>query len=130
MKKKSLLIALVLTSIFLLCSCTKEKVVKPDTPLNTGLLLNHAIKSENYEAFNSLFSEGRKNCISEETFQNLIQATEGGSGGSGYTLYEVITLDNGEMFLVRLTPTETDGKYEVEDVTLLSGEMKEFFKDK
>lgn len=127
MKKKLLLIPLLLAYILLLCSCSNGKAMKPDTPINTGLLLNHAISSEDYESFNDLFSKGRKNHVSKEEFQALTEISKTSTGGSGCTLFEVITLDNGKMFLVRLTPTNMDGKYEVEDVIPMPEDLTEFF---
>lgn len=127
MIKGIFLTCLSLSAVVMMCSCSKGKLMNPDTPLNTGILLNHAISNENYEDFNDLFSDGRKNYISKDDFQKLVDISKTSSGGQGYTLFEVITLENGEMFLVRLTPKDMNGKYEVEDVILIPKEMKEFF---
>lgn len=105
-----------------LTSC--QKTVKPDTPANAGLLMSHAINNGDYERFNALFSEGRKNTISRDKFnemKNLISA------GTGFTHYELLTFKNGEMLLVMLTPEKVNGKYKIEDVVIVPSEMKEIF---
>lgn len=123
MKKKSFFICLSLSAVVVLCSCSINKQLKPNTPVNTGILLGHSLRENNYEAFNNLLSQGGKNTISKDDFKNLTKVVDGTSGTS-YVLYETLTLDNGEILLVRLTAEKVDGKYGIEDVTLISEEMK------
>lgn len=55
-------------SIFL-SSC--EDTVKADTEQNATWLMKLAIGENDYDRFNELFSEGRKNTISEESFDAM-----------------------------------------------------------
>ena len=61
-------------------------------------MLKLSIDQNDYERFNSFFSEGRKNVVSKETFEELSNIT---TGGGDYSLYEVITFTNGEMLLIK-----------------------------
>ena len=49
------------------------------------------------------------------------------SAGVGLTHYELLTFENGEMFLVMLTPEKVNGEYKIEDVVIVPNEMKEIF---
>ena len=127
MKRKNLILItfVVMASIF--TSCTNSKLVKPDTPDNASLLLKMAISNGNYDSFNALFSDGRKNIVSKET---LTEFSKISTAGSGNYLYELITFTNGEMLLVRYTAKKVDGEYKVEDVVKVPEDMKKLFKVK
>lgn len=66
-----------------------------------------AITENNYDNFNSLFSDGRKNTISNE---KLMEFNNISTAGFGNSLYELITFTNGEMLLVRYSAKKTDGE--------------------
>lgn len=126
MKKVIIIITLIISCLWL-TSCTEDKKLKPDTPTNAGWLTKLAIDNNNYESFNSLFSEGRKGIITEENFNELTNMT---TAVSEHKLYDIITFENGEMLMVRLTSEKINGEYQVEDVIRIPDEMKEFFSDK
>lgn len=111
---------------FTIAACTNKKALKADTPANTGWLMKMAMDSENYDNFNKLFSEGRKNSISKEEFSKLKKLT---TAGTDFKHYELLTFTNGEMFLVRLTPEKVNGEYKIEDVIIVPEEMKKLFND-
>lgn len=103
-----------------------NKTVKPESPENTTWLMKSAIDNDDYVSFNSLFSDGRKGSISESDFKELKKMT---SASAGYIRYELVTFDNGEMLLVRLTPPDGDNEIEIEDVIVVPDSMKELFND-
>lgn len=122
MRYKSLgILCVIMLSIFL-SSC--EDTVKPDTEQNATWLMKLAIDENDYERFNELFSEGRKNAVLEESFDAMGELS---TAGASYKNYELITFENGEMLLVRLTPMTIDGEYKIEDVMIVPDEMKSFF---
>lgn len=124
MKNKSSLIIcfVVILSISGMYGCKKN--TKADTPTNAAVLLKQAIDENDYEAFNKLFNEGRKELI---TKGQLTELKESATPGSTFKHYEVITYDNGEMILVRLTPDKVKGEYKVEDIVKVPQEMKKLF---
>lgn len=123
-KKKHLRILFVpLLLIFLLCSCSNK--LEPDTPTNAAMVLTQAIRSGNYEYFNTLFSEGRKNIIAKDDYSKLQQLL---SSRSSLSTYELITFDNGEMFLILLTPEKENGQYYIQDIKVVPKEMQSLFK--
>lgn len=124
MKRKESVLIVIVLGISLLISCSKEKPIVPDTPANTLLILTSAINADNYDSFNALFSDGRKDTVSEEMFSEFNSMT---APGSAHSLYGVITYSNGEMLLARLSVIKTDGKYKIEDVVKIPDEMKKLF---
>jgi len=49
------------------------------------------------------------------------------TAGSSYANYVLVTFENGEMLLVRLSPEKVNGEYKIEDVIIVPDEMKEMF---
>ena len=127
MKRKKIILIMFVVMASLFTSCSNSKRVELDTPDNATLLLTMAISNNNYDSFNELFSDGRKNIVSKETLTELSKIS---TAGSGNYLYELITFTNGEMLLVRYTAKKVDGEYKVEDVVKVPEEMKKLFKVK
>ena len=123
MKIKSAFLIILLIFCVVFTSC--QKTVKPDTPQNIGWLMKLAIDNDDYEKFNKLFSDGRKNIISQGSFDEMRNIT---TAETGYTHYELLTFENGEMLLVRLSPEKINGEYKIEDVTIVPDKMKELYK--
>lgn len=121
MRTKSTLLISILMICVVFTSC--QKTMKPDTPQNTAWLMKLAIDNGDYERFNNLLSE--KNIISRDSFDEMKNKT---TAVAGYIHYELITFENGEMLLVRLTPEKVNGEYKIEDVIIVPNEMKEIFK--
>ena len=71
MKNKSVLLTLliIICSFFIITSCSNQKPVKSDTPTNIAIVLNSFLRGGNYENFNKLFTESRKNSVSVEQFK-------------------------------------------------------------
>lgn len=117
-----------LTSILMgvIIGCSNE-TVKPDNPVNTAWLMKLAIDNDDYASFDSLFADGRKGSISESDFKELKKIT---TARAGYTRYQLVTFDNGEMLLVklRITPPNENNEIEIEDVIVVPDDMKELFK--
>ena len=111
MKRKVLLLIISTLAITLFVACDSSKAIKKDTPANTTLLLDMAIKGNNYERFNELFTDSRKNVVSKEILNEFNSLS---TSGTDYNLYEVLTYTNGEMFLVNLVPI--DGEYQIQDI--------------
>lgn len=99
---------------------------KPSSKENTALLMKLAIEQQDYDSFNSLFSEGRRGSISEDEFMELREMT---TAGADFKSYELVTFENGEMLLVRLTPPNKNKEIEIEDVVMVPSELKEFFSE-
>jgi hypothetical protein len=127
MKKVIVIISLIIIYYLGLIFCTEGKVLKSNTPINAGRLIKLTIDDNDYEAFNNLFSKGRKGIITKEDFNEFNNIT---TAGSSHRLYDIITFQNGEMLLVRLTPEKINREYQVEDVIRIPDEMKQFFGDK
>ena len=121
---KKLIIGLLIASSLALISCESSKILKADTPTNAAVLLSRALGSNDYEAVKALFSEGRREFLTEENFKEWKELK---TAGSSYVLYETITFQDGEMLLVRMTAEKMDGEYKIEDVTIVPEEMREFF---
>lgn len=106
---------------FMFTSCSNQKIVRPDTPVNAGIVMESFLKAGNYEDFNELFTDGRKNSVSIKQFNELRKLT---TAGTGYELYELHTFSNGKMILIRLTPDKINGEYKIEDVKEVPKEIK------
>ena len=121
---KKLIIGLLIVSSLALISCEESKALKADTPTNAAYLLKLKLDSNNYEEVKELFSEGRREFLTEENFKEWKELK---TAGSSYVMYETITFDDGEMLLVRITPDKIDGEYKIEDVTIVPEEMRDLF---
>ncbi|AST91302.1 hypothetical protein BC6307_08435 [Sutcliffiella cohnii] len=119
------LLVLICVFFVVMVGCSSNKV-QPDSTENVAWLMKLAIENDDYEAFDSLFSEGRKGSVSRTDFSEFTNLT---TAGANYKKYELVTFENGEMLLVRLTPENEDNKYEIEDVIVVPEEMKVLFKD-
>lgn len=127
MKKKGLTLTLIAFMAFILVACSNSKPIKPDTPDNTLLLLSTAISGNNYDSFEELFSDERKNTVSKETLSQYSKVTTAGFDNS---LYGLITYSNGEMFIAKLSAKKINGEYKVEDLMKVPEEMKKLFQGK
>ncbi|MED4018924.1 hypothetical protein [Sutcliffiella cohnii] len=119
------LLVLICVFFVVMVGCSSNKV-QPDSTENVAWLMKLAINNNDYEAFDSLFSEGRKGSVSRTDFSEFEKLT---TTGANYKKYELVTFENGEMLLVRLTPVNEDNEYEIEDVIVVPEEMKVLFKD-
>lgn len=124
MKKSKLLFSLIIISSLFLLSCTKDKSIKPNSPVNTSIIIKNYIDAGNYEAFKDLFSDGLENSISKEDFKKLKDIS---TAGSTHSLYNIITFENGEMLLVKLYQIEATSEYKVESVIQIPEEFKTLF---
>jgi hypothetical protein len=123
--KKHIGITILVMSIFVLPGCF-EKQVRPDTPVNTANMAKLAIDSGNYQSFNDLFSEGRKDYISKEKFNQLKGLS---SASATYTNYQLVTFQNGKMVLIRLTQErDPGGNYRIEDMKIVPEGLADIFK--
>ncbi|VYU57969.1 hypothetical protein [Clostridium tertium] len=127
MKKFTLLLFSIIILSLSLVSCSKDKTKQANTPTKTALLVKQSIDNKNYEAFKNLFSDGLENSISKEDFEKLQNLT---TAGSDYKLYSVITFENGEIFLIKLTSTPIDDDYKIEEVMQVPDEFKTLFNTK
>ena len=125
MKKTKLLFSLIIISTLFLISCTKDKALEADSPANTSILVKNYIDAGNYEAFNDLFSDDLKNSVAKEDFEKLKNIS---TSGSDYSLYNIITFENGEMLLIQLSTSTIDGEYKIVKVVTVPEELKSLFK--
>lgn len=128
MKKKQIFILINIIMLLNLigCSGNQGRLMKPDTPVNTALIARNALISGNYSLFNSLFTEGRKNSISEQEFQKIRKGVQ--SGSAGFTSFQLVTLPNGDGLLIRLSPEkDSSGNYGIEDIKVVPKESMEMF---
>ncbi|WBL17127.1 hypothetical protein [Sutcliffiella sp. NC1] len=119
------LLVLICAFFVVMVGCSSNKV-QPDSTENVAWLMKLAIENNDYEAFDSLFSKGRKGSVSRTDFSEFTNLT---TAGANYKKYELVTFENGEMLLVRLTPENEDNEYEIEDVIVVPEEMKVLFND-
>lgn len=116
-----------LTSSIIIClsilfvSCSNQKPLKPDTPVNTAILMKNFLDAENYERFNNLFTDGRKNSISLEQFNEFKKLT---TAGTDFKHYELLTFSNGKMILIMLTQDKINGEYKIQDVKEVTDDLK------
>ncbi|WP_040950759.1 hypothetical protein [Gorillibacterium massiliense] len=127
MKKASCALALLLVAFVLLAGC--EKPLKPDSPLNTAMLLNGVATNGgdggNYVMFKSYFSEVAQTKVTKR-MMGVLQEARGSSPVTTFTNYELLTYPNGSMVLVRMTP-EIKGTVYAEDIIPVPEEMKDLF---
>ncbi len=122
--KRNALLLIAFALIFPLFVACDGNTMKPDTPTNTIAMLGVSIDGNNYERFNKLFSEKRKDVASKDMLKELNDLS---TEASLNTHYEVIEYSNGEMLLVRLNYRQEKGEYEVEDIVKIPKEMKKLF---
>lgn len=122
--RKYLFISTLIISTLFLISCNEDNLLKPDSPTNTSILIKNYIDAENYEDFKGLFSEDLENSISKEDFNKFKEIS---TSGSNHNLYDIITFENGEMLLVKLTSTPVNNEYKVEEVIQVPDEFKALF---
>ena len=116
---------LILVTLINGCSQSQKEII-PNTPLNTAILMKSSIDNGDYNSFQSLFTEGKKNSVSEDKFKNLKALS---TQGSGYACYELVSFDNGKMLLIYLTPQKDNkGEYHIQDVKVVPDELKKYFK--
>ena len=112
-------------SVILLTACNSDQPMKPTTPTNTAQLMKFHIDSQNYDYFQSLFSEGREDIISEETFESFGELS---TSGANFKNYELLTFDNGEMLLIEFKPQfDNEEELKIVNVIRVPDDMKELF---
>ncbi|OEH92844.1 hypothetical protein [Bacillus solimangrovi] len=115
---------IIFLSFSLFVSGCEDNYIKPNSAQNTTWLMKLAIENNDYEEFNSLFSDNRKDTISKGKFNELQDII---TARSLHSNYELITFDNDKMLLVRLTPLMEDNKVKVEDVLVVPQHIQRFF---
>lgn len=124
MKKSRLLFSLIIANALFLVSCNKDEAIKPDSPINTSIIIKNCIDAGNYEAFKDLFSDSLENLVSKEDFEKLKSIS---TSGSSNNLYDIITFENGEMLLIKLSAIAVDGEYKIEKIIHIPEEFKSLF---
>ncbi|GEM02534.1 hypothetical protein SAMN05421839_1428 [Halolactibacillus halophilus] len=115
-------------SVIMLTACSSDQPMKPTTPMNTAHLMKLHIDSQNYDYFQSLFSEGREDVISEETFESFGELS---TSGANFKNYELLTFDNGEMLLIEFKPQlDNEEELKIVNVIRVPDNMKELFEVK
>lgn len=120
-----------LTSSIIIClsilfvSCSNKKPLKPDTPANTAFVMKNFLDAGDYEKFNNLFTDVRKNSISLEQFNELKKLT---TVGTDYKHYELLTFSNGKMILIMLTQDKINGEYKIQNVKEVTDDLKSLLK--
>ncbi len=126
MKNKNILTVFIIIYLpLLLISCSDQKPLQSDTPVNTAIIMESFLKEGNYKNFSELFIDGRKNAVSEEQFNELKKLT---TAGTELKHYELLTFTNGKMILIELTQERANGEYRIEDVKEVPDEMKSLLK--
>ena len=126
MKNKNILTVFIIIYLpLLLISCSDQKPLKSDTPVNTAIIMESFLKEGNYKNFSELFIDGRKNAVSEEQFNELKKLT---TAGTELKHYELLTFTNGKMILIELTQERANGEYRIEDVKEVPDEIKSLLK--
>ena len=122
--KKFILLLVILMGLSL-TECEKDILIENDSAMNHQYLLKRALDLNDYETFNDLFTDSRRDVISKkelEQFSNIYS-----SSGASFILYETITFSNGEMILVRMAQDNLTDEYKVEDIINIPDEMTRFF---
>ncbi|MBB3112264.1 hypothetical protein FHS18_004350 [Paenibacillus phyllosphaerae] len=112
----ALLMSFVITA---LAACASNDT----SPNDTAISLKNALTFDDYEKFQSLFSEGKKGIATKALFEQLKDIN---SSRADFRSYTVITLDNGEMLLVNLTPNKEQA---IQSITVIPEEHKELFSE-
>ena len=108
-------------------SCQQQKILTPETPSKASWLMKMRMDYKDYQGFKSLFSEGRKQSVPIEEFNKMSKLT---TAKTDFKNYQVLTFENGEMLLVRLSSVKIDGEYKIEDVIIVPENMKSLFNDR
>lgn len=106
--------------------CSNENEIQPDKPENTAMLMNHSLFFNDYDSFLALYSEGRRDSVTKELFDVLVQIKNESTGGANYRNYELVTFDNGKMLLIQLSH-KREGRVEIENIIVVREEMQELF---
>jgi len=93
----------------LLVSCSSSRV----SPNVTAISLKQSLSLDDFAKFQTLFSEGKRSSATKELFEKVKEIN---SASAEFKSYTVITLDNGEMLLVNLTPNEEQA---VQSITVI-----------
>ncbi|MDF2947483.1 MAG: hypothetical protein K0S51_2162 [Bacillales bacterium] len=117
-----------ITLAFTLVGCSNGKIVQPDSTDNAALLMNQSIVNQNYNAFQSLLTESKKESISEETFKRFGEIS---TSSANFKTYELLTFTNGEMLLLEFEPVMEEGiDYKIVSIKIVPEEMKTLFERK
>lgn len=115
--KKIFQILYVSLMITLLVSCSTPQALSNGTAIS----LKQSLNFDEFDKFQTLFSEEKRSTASKELFEKLKEVN---SAGAEYKNYTVISLDNGEMLLVNLTPNEEQA---IQSITVIPQEYKFLF---
>lgn len=75
-----------------------------------------------------MFSEGREDIISEETFESFGELS---TSGANFKNYELLTFDSGEMLLIKFKPQlDNEEELKIVNVIRIPDDMKELFETK
>lgn len=121
LKYKNIVIVLsICLNIFLAFIIYFEK--SKEGPVDVGMKFKESVSTEDYTLTKTLFAEGRKQHISENTLKKVNEIM---SAGTSFKTYQLLEFDNGEMVLLYLTPNK---KYEIQDVRIVPEEHKPLFR--
>ncbi|MEA4888496.1 MAG: hypothetical protein VB070_03415 [Clostridiaceae bacterium] len=130
-KKKLIILAsvagiLVLTIIIILIagSCGRKQTVKADSAENLALLAKNAISANDYGAFQSLFTQGTREKVSQQSFGTFYQSI---TDDALYSNYVLMRLENGQMLLLYISGPDSQGLYHLQDVRAVSSESYDLF---
>ena len=115
---KAIKILLTTILLFTVVACTKDNETGP---IETASKMKQSIFFNNYEDFKSLFIK-EKTEVTKELFNKLKEIDD---SRADFKSYSLITLGNGQMILINHTP---GNDYEIQDVIIVSDEMKELLK--
>ena len=121
--KKQLAVIMIAASVLLSSGCSK--VVKPDTPFNAVFLMQNAIDNQDYEKFQKMMIESKRDVYTIEDLKGLKEL--GATGGGSLFNYYICEYPNGEMVMFELTPGDIDGKYFIQDIITVPKEQQKLF---
>lgn len=101
----------------LLVSCSSSQ----GSPNDTAISLKHSLSMDDFDQFQTLFTEEKRSSATKELFGKIKEIN---SAGAEFKSYTVITLDNGEMVLVNLTPDEEQA---IQSIAIIPQEYKVLF---
>ncbi len=130
-KKKLIILAavagiLVLAIIVILIagSCGRKQDVKPDSAENLALLAKNAISANDYDAFQSLFTQAAREKVNRQSFGEFNKSM---TDDALYANYVLMRLENGQMLLLYLSGPDSQGLYHLQDVRAVSSESYDLF---
>jgi hypothetical protein len=110
--------------------CESNKLIKPDTPSNTAMIVKNMLMAKNYDGLKEVLTKGSKERISLNEFNKLAKVYENGNGSTDFKSYELLTFGDGSMILIHLTHIEDfENKVQVQDIKVIPEEMKSFFNE-